>query len=206
LLTSNSSTQEGNTGQIDLEIGDSAIIAKLLDYVYMFEYDDTSLVKTGVSSLWLNAKLYAAADFYVIPSLKRTTQAKFEQSMIKLCSQFKSTQELGELPAIMEFIYENTVDEGGSGLRETAVKIIVLHATKLFDRDEGFKGLQNIMEKTGAFGRDFGIALLKKWQGFRKVQCQQCRHIWADPRPNIPDVHCPGCQGLKHHWEKFQVE
>ena len=203
---SNSCTQEGNIGQVDLEIGDSAIIAKLLDYLYTFEYDDTSLVKTGVSSLWLNAKLYAAADFYVISSLKKATLAKFEQNVTKLCSQSESTQELSELPAIIEFIYENTVDEGGSGLRETAVKIIVRNATKLFDRDDGYKGLQNIMEKSGTFGRDFGIAMLKKWQGFRKVQCQHCWHIWADPRPNIPDVHCPGCKGLKHHWDNYQVE
>lgn len=87
----------------------------------------------------MNAKLYAAADFYVIPSLKKATRAKFEQSITKLCSQSESTQELGELPTIIEFIYENTVDEGGSGLREIVVKIIVLHATKLFDRDEPLK-------------------------------------------------------------------
>jgi hypothetical protein len=183
------------------------VIAKLLDYLYTIEYDDISLVETGVNSLELNAKIYVAADFYLITSLKKVAQAKFKRRVTELCGQSKPTDELSELPAIMEYIYQNTVDKGDPGLRETAVKVIVLHAEKLFALDESLKeGLQNLMEKSGAFGRDFNIAVLKKWQGFRKVQCQHCRHIWADPRSPIPDCHCPGCQGLKHNWNDYQVE
>jgi len=202
----NLSTQEANASQIDVAIDDSAIMAKLLDYVYTSEYDGTSLVESGTSSVWLNAKLYAAADYYAIPQLKKVARAQFEQSATKAWTHDWLTNELGEMSAIINFIYENTPNEGGFGLRDTAIKIVVPCATKLFNLGESLKGLQDTTQKSGEFWRDFSIALLKKWQGFRKVQCQQCQHVWADPRPDIPDVYCPGCRALKRGWDRYQVD
>lgn len=158
----------------------------------------------------LNAKVYAAADFYRIPSLKGMAQTRFEKAVTKLGGDSETPKDIAQLAKVVEFIYENTFDEdqpGSSGLREIIVKLVVRYADKLLIRDkDGDSDLFDMMEQCGAFGRDFGLAMFKKWQGFRKVQCQQCRHIWADPRVSIPDVNCPGCRERKHSWNKYQVE
>jgi hypothetical protein len=174
--------------------------------LYTAEYDDSSLIESGVSPLWVNAKIYVAAEFCVIPSLKIMAQAKFEQIATNLFRQPKTLEEQKELPAVVEFIYENTVDKAGPGLREAVVKIILLHANDVFGQHDLREGLRSTMEKSGEFGRDFSFGVFKKWEGFRKVQCQGCLHIWADPRPRIPDTHCPDCQDFRHNWNDYEVE
>lgn len=178
------------------------MIEKLLDYLYTTDYNDTP----AMSPLLLNAKIYVAADFYLIPSLKKAAQSNFEQILTDLCNQSEPPEKLYELPTIMEYIYENTEYQDGTGLRQSAASALVRHAEKFFDRDEGLKdAMLKVMEATGSMGADFGIALLNKWKGFRKVQCQQCWHIWADPRSSIPNVRCPGCEQPKSSWGKYEV-
>jgi hypothetical protein len=197
--------QEGHTNRVDLEVGDSEIIAQLLKYLYTLEYD-ISTAETGANSTWLNAKSYAAADFYVIPSLKKVSRANFEQSAAKLCSLSDSKEGLSELPAIIWFIYENTIDEAGLDLRETAVKVIISHAAKFFESDENIDCLQSMMKKSGTFERDISIAMLRKWQDFRKVNCNQCGHVWADPRLNDFSLCCPKCNVRKYDWADYEVD
>jgi hypothetical protein len=65
--------------------------------------------------------------------------------------------------------------------------------------------LHSIREKSGTFGRDISIAVLRKWQGFRKVQCNQCDHVWADPQLNDPCLRCPMCKGFKLDRADYEI-
>lgn len=173
----------------------------VLDYIYTLDYQDHS-------SLSINIDVFIAADFYMIPKLKELTSMKFEQVL------FHSLTKATFLDAVNE-IYTKTLSKDCT-LRPMISRVIMNQHEDLFNSPSFLQMLEDIPE----LGKDVAISMRScltqyenKWRAFRKVQCQFCRHIWADPRPYIPDsTPCPGCQrqlySLSGHtgWNQCQVE
>jgi rubrerythrin len=159
------------------------------------EYDEHSLAEFGVGPLILNTKLYIAADYYDIPSLKVTAMQKFEEFADDCARHPASAAYMAEFPEVIELIYANISQEVASpSFQELAVGVLVRYADVFFTSDNELSSeLSNVMKHCDLFERDVGLAMFRKWRDFRKWKCKKCGHIWAEPEPSDPNRICPEC-------------
>jgi hypothetical protein len=176
-------------------------MALLLEYLYTMDYEDTS-----ESKLLTNVDVYVAADFYDIPVLKELAGKKLEVALVAL---WDSPQFLKAI----ETVYAKTPSTDCI-LRRTIMKVVMEHRERLLNPDNNESpSLPELMDEIPELGKDVLTSLMStlrmceiKWMGYRKLQCQMCRHIWADARVQIPDgTHCPQCKLALHSWDKHEV-
>jgi hypothetical protein len=163
-------------------------------------------VDQSENNLVTDVNAYVAADFYVVPFLKTLVAAKFKDHLTSLWNS-------DNFPVAVETIYTETVSTDRA-LRDLVLDTIIKHASVLLGPSISCTStaLTSVMDRVAELGKDLSIRMLSevsaqdRWSGFRKVQCQQCQHIWADPRAIIPDMDCPGCHEFKGNWDRYEVE
>ncbi len=196
---------------VELKVGDSETIAKLLEYIYTEQYDygpEPNI--SDIQRLALNAKLYIAADFYAIDSLKVVSRFKFKSIADTVQSMPGFEKIASEIPTLILLVYKNSppsdADNATEGLRGPLLDLILRNIDSLLEQQKSTSpNLADVLEECGPFGRDFGLLMAKKWmslkadwKGFTKFQCH-CNHLWADSRRHFT-ASCPKCNA-KYVWE-----
>lgn len=103
----------------------------LLEYLYVLDYDDRTMGPEQ-GALITNAEIYAAADFYDIPSLKKVAQAK-----MKRCVNTMQMWSNWEVPQALSIVYTTTLVKD-RGLRDIVLKAVL----------ENFKVLKKVGDQT----------------------------------------------------------
>jgi hypothetical protein len=181
----------------------------MLEFLYTLQYKDRSPDFPFECEALLHAKVFQAADFYDIEELKDLARTKFSDALDSLLNNVSSAPIVAELSEVVQFVYEHLPDTNQPSNSVSFRKILVDISFK-FAKSQDESDIRNILAGNGDFAADFAVdcavATLSKWKGFRKVQCQTCKHIWADQRDVIPDgTTCPGCQEKKFNWDKCVV-
>lgn len=184
-----------------------------MDFLYTLDYGYKPIEGQADSKLLSHANVYVAADFYDVPELKEVAATKFQANLANV------SLTGDEFPKTLEAIYTNT-NSSDRILRDIALKFI-LDNTSTYLKTPGNGGLtiNDVMRRVPELGQELTMRMLAeleilkpladKWhgQGFRKVQCQSCLHIWADSKAVIPGgTHCPGCHLPKWDWDLYQVQ
>lgn len=151
-----------------------------MDYLYTLDYCYNVVGGQADSPLLSHVKVYIAADFYDIPTLKIIAAAKFEEALV-----FRLDDP--QFPEAVEAIYTE-VPSSDRVLRDITVRVLIMvHRNELLDSDcdTANVALRSAMEQIPEFGKDVAMesmsalkkcevkatALEKKWKGHRKVQC-----------------------------------
>lgn len=174
----------------------------MLEYLYTLKYDYKSEVDNPVISY---GKLYEAADFYAIDSLKYIARMKLNNTIKSLFQASEVKNTLAQLPNIVEYIYERTPDgEGASDpqFRRTLVDILVLNAPRVLESSQDYdhQDFRELLTRNGEFAGDFAVGIFAKWKGFEKVKCPICTHIWAHPSRPSGSANCPACSQRRDDW------
>lgn len=169
--------QEGKTNRLDLQEESPAVVAKLVNYLYTCDYDDSVLDFPEHDSednnangseeasnedsrersdsqafmpgkLALHARMYVVGDQYCIDQLKLLAKIKFSAALVNCWDK-------EDFPEIIRFIYDNTVSKD-RGLRESLVPILLQHQEEL-RADDAF---MDVVETHGEFAKDFVNALI----------------------------------------------
>ncbi|KAL8778190.1 MAG: hypothetical protein Q9213_007526 [Squamulea squamosa] len=193
--------KEGKTALINLENENPALIAKLVEYLYGFDYDDSDSEPNEVDQtddknnndddqdqpvpqtcgkLALHAAMYVTADKYDVSTLKVLALAKFSTALV-------DRWDKEDLSEVIRFVYENTVSSD-RGLRGSLVPILVQHKQKL-RTDEAF---MKLVETHG----EFAVDLINAWTNPNQQDAQrsflQCRHCETLRPGNYNGTCCMG--------------
>lgn len=117
--------KEGKENSVDLVTGDADTISRLLNYLYTFDYSDTD---TDIGLLVCNAKIYEAADFYLIPELKKLAAEKF----IHAAKSFWMTHHFLK-GADWVYTHEPLLGDLGDNLRNIVLNTILRHSDELLN-------------------------------------------------------------------------
>ena len=110
---------------IELDEEDPFLVRTILNYMYQLDYSDSSdeLLTKGISPIRFNVLVYAMAEKFQIPPLKKLAAQKFEKLI--------GTQwDRDTFPAIIRAVYEST-PRGDRGLRDVVVKTVAAHTAQL---------------------------------------------------------------------------
>lgn len=131
--------KEAATQRIDLPEDNPDLIAKMMDFLYLFDYDDGQY--SGLSNRkdhayrsarYTNAEMYALGEKYNLQGLKKTAAAKFETAL------HSETRGTPILPLIT-LIYAST-PENDRGLRDLILPVALVNA-KILSSLPGFKSM-----------------------------------------------------------------
>ncbi|QDS70036.1 hypothetical protein FKW77_003920 [Venturia effusa] len=177
------SFQEGNESRINLTVGESGIIKLLFTFLYTFEYDDTKLTNLyDGSRLTTNVMVYAAADFYDVPPLKRLAITNFNAA-----SDLRNWNEGDFLEALVK-IY-STTHKNDRGLRDPAIKLAIFHQMQLLDLHTVHAPVfLDILSRDAEIGKDIALLTMATADKFtrmvknRRMQCSKngCKQNWDD--------------------------
>ena len=165
----------------------------------MLDYDDRAL-EPEQGPLLTNAEIYAAADFYDIPSLKKLAQVKMKKCVLSLW-------EHEEFPQAVRIAYTSTLPKD-RGLRDIVLKTILEHFEDLGETvDETEHGMledrptfSQVMSEVADVSRDIALQFSQKWMKFRQVKCD-CGHIWAyTTQSEQLHMACPHCAAIRSDW------
>lgn len=162
-----------------------------MDYLYTY-YDPVP----DNDILLLHAKVYVVADFYAIPSLMELAQSKLIAELESSILRDPLQTFVARLSETVDYVYGNTADleyPSAVDIRGTVVNFIVQHTETVMDHELGPHGGLFTCVESEQFVKDFALAISKKWQKLQKVQCQKCRHNWADTKHPLLGAYCPRC-------------
>lgn len=176
--------QEGKEGTITLEEDDPQVVDAMLHWFYEFDYATS---QDPEQALILNLRVYAAAEKYLLPSLKRLAMTKFEQRAEK---EWRSD---GFAGAIVE-AYDRLLDVDDA-LRQKIARIVNDHRSELFDATKGNEMFKYMAVEIPMFGRDVLMASCGSGNadGWAKYKCPTCGTYWSI-QGRVQYLGCPkGC-------------
>ncbi|KAI7257543.1 hypothetical protein KC343_g6462 [Hortaea werneckii] len=194
--------KEGKEGTITLKEDDPQVIDALLHWLYNFEYDEYGLSQDHQCPMVLDVRVYAAADKYFVPNLKRLAVEKFEKHTK---AGWKSD---GFANAIPEAYV--VVPESDRTLKNIIIDVASAHKAALFHPSKGSEVFKRLTAELPEFGKDLLVASNITWiEGeWVKYRCPGCGMDWAMPESKT-DFTCPRyCIGKRNpsFWEAFKQE
>lgn len=196
--------QEGKENSVDLVVGDADTISRLLEYLYTFDY---SVTTTDLGPLVCNAKIYEAADFYLIPELKKLAAERF----IHAANSFWMSRHF--LDGV-ECVYTHDTLSGdlGKELRNIVLRTIFDHSDELLEPSitsgSTDKTLSGLLLDIPELGRDLTVQYLPPAVTAAKLHnlskpLEKHTRAWPDcgttylsyvrQRPRRKDWVCPDC-------------
>lgn len=163
--------KEAATQRIDLPEDNPDLIAKMMDFLYLFDYDDGHY--SGLSNRkdhayrsarYTNAEMYALGEKYDLQGLKKTAAAKFETAL------HSETRGTPILPLIT-LIYAST-PENDRGLRDLILPVALVNAKNL-SNVPGFKSM--IVENAEFVSDVFGKTIAPKAPPPYTGTCTRCK-------------------------------
>ncbi|KAF2422110.1 hypothetical protein EJ08DRAFT_682833 [Tothia fuscella] len=178
--------KEGREGYVTVEEDDPEILRDLLHYLYSLKYkypiridpvskestegeETETVTKIEVKAdldhgdISYHVKMYAAADFYAVDSLKVSAKEAFEFVLLK-------QWEGDSFGQALHMLYTTTPPED-RGLRDSAAKLCADKFEILKDKEDFKKAMSN----TGELGLDISTMLLKKVNGYEDLLPQGYR-------------------------------
>ncbi|KAB8292166.1 hypothetical protein EYC80_007909 [Monilinia laxa] len=128
----NGNFRESITGILDLEDDDPNTVARMINFLYTQDYDDTTTSEESQiephGPLLVNTMLYILADKYDIPPLKTLATKKFERAL-------RTDWNSPSFTASLNLLYEQ-LPESDTCLTSRALRAACLHARDLKDRED----------------------------------------------------------------------
>ncbi|TGO91634.1 hypothetical protein BPOR_0022g00190 [Botrytis porri] len=129
----NGGFMESVTGVLDLEDDDPEIVARMINFLYLQDYDDTCKSSEEVEEevygrLLVNTMVYIIGDKYDIQPLKNLAKKKYEAAVV-------TDWNTPSFSASLELIYEE-LPESDTALASIAVETAAKHLRELNDRGE----------------------------------------------------------------------
>ena len=141
---------------IELVDDHPSIIALLLNFIYVAEYDDYG--SNGASpdnqlmALMINIYMYAAADKYEIQSLQELAENKFSVAI------HKAAWKAPDFPELVNIVY-TTTPASDRGLRDIVLKAVNEHRVELNMK----KDLMEVVRTNGDFAVDLVNSAWSSW-------------------------------------------
>jgi len=146
LRTISDLSQEGQEGVVNIVVGEISTIARMVLYIYSLDYSDETTTSDN-NKLVCNAKLFQAAEFYIIPHLQKLAVTKFETAVSEA---YVVDQFLGAI----EVIYANpTIDPA---LRNLVADVCVKQHSTLI----AYQGFIDMLSNTPELGKDLTLSFL----------------------------------------------
>ncbi|TGO30104.1 hypothetical protein BPAE_0008g00960 [Botrytis paeoniae] len=129
----NGGFMESVTGVLDLEDDDPETVARMINFLYLQDYDDTSepseeVEEEGYGRLLVNTMVYIIGDKYDIQALKTLAKKKYEAAIV-------TDWNTPSFSASLELIYEE-LPESDTSLASIALETAGKHLRELNDRGE----------------------------------------------------------------------
>ncbi|KAI7286699.1 hypothetical protein KC345_g1042 [Hortaea werneckii] len=191
--------KEGKEGTIALKEDDRKVIDAMLHWFYEFDYGPS---QDEEFKLRLDVRVYAAADKYLLPNLKRLAATKFEERAEKA---WPSKDFVG---ATFE-VYRSSL-EGDNVLKQKIVRIVADRRSKIFHPEQGYKAFKMMAVSIPEFGRDVLIAssVMEHGDEWAKYKCPKCATYWCMQK-KTEFFWCPkGCNPARARtwWAQFKED
>ncbi|KAI6855623.1 hypothetical protein KC338_g8795 [Hortaea werneckii] len=182
--------KEGKGGTITLEEGVAQVIDAMVHWFYEFDYGTSKDIE---NPLVLDVQVYAAAEKYLLPNLKRLAVTKFEQRAEKAWQSADFANAISEA-----YHLDNLGLLGRDGvLTQKMTRIVSDHRLEIFDPAKGLETFKIMAVEVAWFGRDVLEASCrtensKEWA---KYNCPKCGACWAIEKKTMGVLlGCPhGC-------------
>jgi len=174
--------QEAASNTIDLEDDDPAIIRRMVNYMYQLDYTYEPKAEHETSHMMIDVQMYAIADKYDIPGLKRLAILKFRGLT-------NASWKTPAFPEAIKAIYETTPDSD-RGLRDVVLKKSVEHSKTLFKAETGFK---EMLQEAPSFASDLAKELSEGRIPDAKItKCIYCGNL-CTVKASLKSGCCPYC-------------
>ncbi|KAI7467862.1 hypothetical protein D0860_01894 [Hortaea werneckii] len=182
--------KEGKSGRITLK-DDPQVVDALLHWLYNFDYGDYGNLQDHCCPIVLDVRVYAAADKYLLPNLKRLAAEKFE----------KHAKAEGESDGFVKAIQEayDVVLESDRTLKKIIIDVASKHKLALLHPSKGSEFFKRLTAELPEFGKDLLVASNITWiePDWVKYRCPGCNMHWAMPE-QTEDFACPRSCHYKH--------
>lgn len=200
-------TQESQTGVIDLPHDDPIAVKILLQSMYDSEYKDGPVPKQHL----FHAKVACLAHKYDFEDLKCTALEHLKQ-LATVSAQGGSEAGEADITDAIKHIYEHTGNNDTTRL--VIVEIAQKYVSTFLESEDGLFSV--MMADLGEFGRDMAKSTPRAVQvaqeGTKDMTiryCLVCETSWKFNKKTSMDLECPRCnsetiacdEGLIHKWE-----
>lgn len=182
------SRQEGQEGTITFKEENPQVIEAMLRWFYEFDY------ATSQDAMWplvFDVQVYAVAEKYLLPNLKRLAATKFEQRA-------EGSWRSRDFATAVADTY-HYLPESDDALKQTIARLVVKHEKDLFHPVTGSEDLKTLAFDIPEFGSDVLIAMIDAKGGSYcpKYKCPRCRRRFRIKTGTYSFV-CPnGCMGAR---------
>ncbi|KAI7533878.1 hypothetical protein KC331_g12847 [Hortaea werneckii] len=166
--------EEGKLGKITLK-DDPQVVDALLHWLYNFDYGDYGNSQDHYCPSVLDVRVYAAADKYLLPNLKRLAAEKFEKGM-------KAEWESGGFVNAIQEAYV-VIPESDRTLKKIIIEVASKHKLALLHPSKGSEDFKRLTAELPEFGKDLLVASTITWidEEWVKYRCPSCKLHWAMP-------------------------
>jgi hypothetical protein len=175
--------KESETNEIILNYGESSIIKAMMNFFYLFDYNDQlAMDDSTICPMVFNAKMYSAADFYDIRHLKTLATQKFK---IATENNWNNTPSL--FAKAIAIVYDTT-PESERALRDIVFEVTRKNLGELLDCSE----FRDMLTDHGQFGLEIIQVSPLQCNGYECNHCQ-FKFIGDAVTMNLQNIHCPKC-------------
>ncbi|KAI0160508.1 BTB/POZ protein [Xylariaceae sp. FL1272] len=150
---------------IKLQEVEADVVGAMLRFMYHFDYTRPD----DISAMLFDAKVYSAADMFLLPHLKEHSKAKFKTTMD---SQWNNAGFPGDLACVTKHVYCST-PETDRGLRDLVVTCCHQNL-KTFSDNEGFRPM---LDDVVGFAADLVVHYSNN-SGYACAGCGQEKTSW----------------------------
>ncbi|KAM0139917.1 hypothetical protein ACHAP3_002978 [Botrytis cinerea] len=194
---------ESVTGILDLDDDDPETVARMINFLYLQDYDDTSEptgegVEEGYGCLLVNTMVYIIGDKYDIQALKTLARKKYEAAIV-------TDWNTPSFSASLELMYEE-LPESDTSLTSIALETAGKHLKELNDRGE----FSSLCKNNPAIAYDLLTSITSQPSSYPLPNKTQPQHKKSCPKghtfTHLSDIHalydkdawkwkvkCPNC-------------
>jgi len=168
-----------------------AVIEAMLTYMYCYNYDTGSLLKSRPGAMVFDVQVYSVAELYDIAALKEYSKENFESAI-------KVGWALNDFPQAITEAFSST-PEADRGLRDPIVKTCAEHIKDLIVKP----AFKKVLRETSTFAADLTQAIsggATQKCSLQAYKCPNCSFFWhGNVTSNRTNYYCPACGSAYHN-------
>lgn len=154
----------------------------MINYMYQLDYTYEPKAEHETSHMMIDVLMYAIADKYDMPGLKRL-------ALLKFTALVNASWRTAAFPTAIKAIYETTPDSD-RGLRDVVIKKSAEHSQTLFKAANGFK---DMLQEAPGFASDLAERLSETYITDSKIaKCARCDSLCV-VKTSLRMGCCPYC-------------